>query len=474
MKKLSKKLFSPTCLCGIALFVTTVFYGCENLDVTETNDETELNVSLRRGNGNSENLIDFVKRQINPFTVTNMRMALDSIAGTKRVAIPASFKLQPTHYFVRFLPKSEDELKILERKVDAGLIDNSINIEMISEGRYCLTQAQTKSNKKISWQYTAVPFDFNFPEIEYEILESLFIDDGTNGIKDKPIIHSIYYDDLLRGTGGPNGGFLYLEHFEDGFNGEGSGGGGNSDNGDLIVMTYNLGSRAHYTELAEVIKNSNADVVAVQEVRGSDQFISLKNKTGMNGNMCITIPGLFFWDYGIALLWKSSMYNPLSMDEVLMLSAFSGNDTDPFRAYIVAEFYKICIVSTHYSLHCFDQWDMTSSILNHNLVTKCKNSGKPIYIAGDLNPTEEDGRYSLYKFQLNGFEILNDMTMKADPPGSNNYVYEHATRPGGGMPDFILEYNKNPDKELIYRGIPPGASYTISDHLPYRVKVKYK
>lgn len=64
-----------------------------------------------------------------------------------------------------------------------------------------------------------------------------------------------------------------------------------------------------------------------------------------------------------------------------------------------------------------------------------------------------------------GFEILNDTANLG-----------HATRPGNTLIDLILELNNNPSRELIWRGIPDSSddSYTISDHLPYLVKLNYK
>ena len=59
----------------------------------------------------------------------------------------------------------------------------------------------------------------------------------------------------------------------------------------------------------------------------------------------------------------------------------------------------------------------------------------------------------------------------------------HATRETGGLPDLILGYNQNSNRETFWRGVPEclcdGGEYedwrfVISDHLPYIVKVKLK
>lgn len=64
--------------------------------------------------------------------------------------------------------------------------------------------------------------------------------------------------------------------------------------------------------------------------------------------------------------------------------------------------------------------------------------------------------------------MLNDTTMDT----SNKYIHE--TTQSGAMIDLVLEYNKDPYCETIGRGIPAGATYKTSDHLPYCVKVRFK
>jgi endonuclease/exonuclease/phosphatase family metal-dependent hydrolase len=103
---------------------------------------------------------------------------------------------------------------------------------------------------------------------------------------------------------------------------------------------------------------------------------------------------------------------------------------------------------------------MTNSILNEDIV---KNYRKPVYIAGDMNAEPEDD--AITDFTNEDFEVLNDT--------ENPY---HCTSTDGRYIDLILEWNKNPNHKTIDKGIPAGAdrTFTISDHLPYYVKVKFK
>ena len=106
---------------------------------------------------------------------------------------------------------------------------------------------------------------------------------------------------------------------------------------------------------------------------------------------------------------------------------------------------------------------MTNKILSESIVINCINSNKPIYIAGDMN--EQPGETSINLFENDGFVVLNNT--------SNS---EHSTIENGKHIDLILECNLNQYRELIWRGIPDSSddSYTISDHLPYFVKLIYK
>ncbi|MDE5703907.1 MAG: hypothetical protein K2H70_03685, partial [Bacteroidales bacterium] len=93
--------------------------------------------------------------------------------------------------------------------------------------------------------------------------------------------------------------------------------------------------------------------------------------------------------------------------------------------------------------------------------------GKPVYIAGDLNEDPRQGCILIFKD--NGFKVLND---RDDP--------SHATGSGGGYVDLILEHNVKPNHQLLDRGIPLSdeerATWrdNVSDHFPYRVKVKIR
>ncbi len=235
-------------------------------------------------------------------------------------------------------------------------------------------------------------------------------------------------------------------------------------------MTYNLhGNHTKYEKHAKVIKDANPDVVAIQEVRGNKNFEILKEESGYSGNRCFTVAIVH---YGIGILWKpetvgypiDKSYNKVKTDDYWY---------EKHRAYMVAEFQDFCFISTHYSQNQEGRIKMSRKILGNTLVQKCRNNGKPIYMAGDMN----EGYYdpAIKMLTDDGFEVLNNVKRNIDS------TYVDATRESGSMIDLILEHNINPYHKTISRGVPMDSIQKvqffkegISDHLPYRVKVKIK
>jgi len=246
----------------------------------------------------------------------------------------------------------------------------------------------------------------------------------------------------------------------------------------LSILTYNIWKNNRKLAVhADVIKCSNADVVAVQEILGARNFRRLKNLTGLDGQMCVTV-NIPFFQYGIVMLWKPELGPPIEIENVRIRSL--PTDHDRRRAFIIAEFEDFCFVSTHYSTYWRDRIRMSDSILNHPITVRCINVGKPMFIAGDMNAQpDEDG---VKRLEDNGFEVLNDKGGRVwnDNKGGGRYEYpqESATR-NNSMIDLIIGNKQNPPNyEVILRGIPYCFQRdwinVVSDHFPYRVVVRLK
>ena len=106
-----------------------------------------------------------------PYTVSNMQEALTKAYPTKAGRV----ELSATDYYVRFLPKDDDQLQLLQSQ-GLYLMDHPMDYQIAREGDYY--QDPSVGEEAITWQYAVVPSDYDFPEgIRYELLDECFLSD---------------------------------------------------------------------------------------------------------------------------------------------------------------------------------------------------------------------------------------------------------------------------------------------------------
>ena len=102
----------------------------------------------------------------NPYTLTNMQFVHDSLSFS-------NVQLQPTDYYVRFLPQDSLQLHNLTYNYNLELFDYPLDLYIEEGGVY---EDPTIQEGEITWQYTTVKPNFVFPpNIIYEILEECYI-----------------------------------------------------------------------------------------------------------------------------------------------------------------------------------------------------------------------------------------------------------------------------------------------------------
>lgn len=122
------------------------------------------------------------ERLDNPYSVTNITKALESLYPTKGDRIDVS----TTDIYVRFLPADEEEMAYLQDTLDLDLVDYPLDYEIISDGDYYHDPEIDEGS--ITWQYCVVAHDFTFPDgIEYEIIDDCYIPDDDNTRSDDGI-----------------------------------------------------------------------------------------------------------------------------------------------------------------------------------------------------------------------------------------------------------------------------------------------
>jgi hypothetical protein len=237
--------------------------------------------------------------------------------------------------------------------------------------------------------------------------------------------------------------------------------------GNITFMTYNL-KRDDYDSgydllstriynLSSVIKSTNPDVVAIQEIENTRtlNFDILKMETGLDGETLLT--EWFLRDfkkvftYGIGILWKPSLGTP----KISNIRVDTYPEESPI---IIAEFNDFYFISTHYH----GEYNKISD----EIISFAKSVNKPVYIGGDFNMNfnAEDKDPALMKLIENGFVVFNKSGDITSSSGKNI--------------DLLIGYKENTTEyNIISKGIPvfPDPNWYIdkktSDHLPYYVTI---
>lgn len=163
---------------AVALMSTIVFYtSCNDKEEILTN-ESEFNQnsisSLTTGDG-AEELMEFAPPSENPYTISNMQRALDSLAIVDTNGCDLSlFNIRITHKYIKFRP--QDSLQLWELKSDSTMIlfDYPLDRKLTKAGTYYRDPSVPEGQPNYQW--TAVPADKQLPSnIPFDVLENLYI-----------------------------------------------------------------------------------------------------------------------------------------------------------------------------------------------------------------------------------------------------------------------------------------------------------
>lgn len=103
-------------------------------------------------------------KRANPFKRSVMTQAWNALYEPDVAALPV------TDLYVRFKPANLDELRLLE-KAGLELFSFPLDHEIVSEGNYYHDPAIPED--QITWQYAVVKPGFQFPAVQYEVLEEI-------------------------------------------------------------------------------------------------------------------------------------------------------------------------------------------------------------------------------------------------------------------------------------------------------------
>lgn len=155
------------CLVMAAVFVLSC--GKEGLTfegVDQPGDRAQL----------SHEMIVLGERLENPYKTSNMSKALQALYPSKADVAQVS----PTDLYVKFLPKNQEEVELLY-DLELNLIDHPLDYSILVEGDWY--HDPEVPDGEITWQYAVVPVDFDFPDVEYQIIDNCFIPDNSDMTK---------------------------------------------------------------------------------------------------------------------------------------------------------------------------------------------------------------------------------------------------------------------------------------------------
>ncbi len=136
------------------------------------------------------------KKLQNAYSVENMRKAYEDLK--KKSGLKANIEINTTHFYVRFLPKDSTDVNILLQDTSLELFDCPLDYEIKQDGLYYHDPMIPKEQP--TWQYTVVPVDYQFPDVQYEILENCFIPNEDNNLKNSAnaeLLAKIEFESML-------------------------------------------------------------------------------------------------------------------------------------------------------------------------------------------------------------------------------------------------------------------------------------
>jgi hypothetical protein len=161
----------------IGLCLSLIIYACakdENNSESHTNYEATTKATLRTrtpsNTNTSENVTVLGRQRNNPYTITNMTLAFNTVYKTNLLAIPS------THKYVKFLPTSGEhlaELQDWELNTLTPVFDFPLEYEVTTLGDYYIDPAIQDS--AYTYRYASVPVNVSLPNVPNQILAQLFI-----------------------------------------------------------------------------------------------------------------------------------------------------------------------------------------------------------------------------------------------------------------------------------------------------------
>ena len=180
IKMMTKKITSLTMTIAI---ITVFFISCDKqLNEPKTGHEESISV--------------LGKKLENPYSLENMQKALNNLQANQK---GVGETITTSHLYVKFKPHNDDDLSLLKQDTTLILYPYPLDYEII-EGATTYHDSNVPEGKP-TFQYAAVRVKYNFPSVDYEVLEELYIpeEEAENRNLDDGFVNTLV-DEALRIT----------------------------------------------------------------------------------------------------------------------------------------------------------------------------------------------------------------------------------------------------------------------------------
>ena len=131
------------------------------------------------------------KKLENPYSVTNMRIAFNNLVKLNRASGNVN-DLKASHYYIKFKPKNQKELDLIQEDKSLYLYEYPLDYEEV-EGQEFYRDPKVPEDQP-TYQYAAVKVGYSLPNVDYEIIEDLYIPEE---IKETSLGSLVYVSDDL-------------------------------------------------------------------------------------------------------------------------------------------------------------------------------------------------------------------------------------------------------------------------------------
>lgn len=178
----------------VCFFCLITISSCKKNDVyNERFDISKTTATSFQNKNRSIRPIILGEQKENPFSLENMTIALDTLRKIVDEDSNSAFKvkavdeieLKATDIYVRFLPKDSLEYKQLKSDTTLILFDFPLDYEIVQNGDF---YKDTTVNTQFTWYYATVKPGYQPPsDIEYEVIEELFIPENSEYYSEEPV-----------------------------------------------------------------------------------------------------------------------------------------------------------------------------------------------------------------------------------------------------------------------------------------------